>query len=340
MLRPVDGVMQAARFYAAGDVRVERVPRPAEPGPGEVLLRIVAAGICGSDALEYRAGPVLATPPVTLGHEFAGEVVAVGPEVESLAVGALVACGAGMSCGECEPCRSGRTNLCTSYATIGFHRDGGLAELCLAPADICIEVDLPPRVAALAQPMAIAVHAMRRGRVAVGEEVLIIGAGGIGSFLTYALTERGACVSVVDLDEHRLEVASALGARRAISSLPEPLTASVVFEVSGAKAPLEHAVAALPRGGRVVVVGVQKEPPAVDFRRVALDELELIGTVAHVCKEDLPEAVRLLASRESWDDVAPAVIALQDLIKGGLRPLAEGTSSQIKTLIDPCSNAA
>jgi (R,R)-butanediol dehydrogenase/meso-butanediol dehydrogenase/diacetyl reductase len=326
--------MQAARFYAAGDVRLEAVPRPSAPGPGEVLLRVRAAGICGSDALEFRSGPVLASPPVTLGHEFAGEVVAAGPGVD-LAVGSLVACGAGMSCGECEPCRSGRTNLCTSYATLGFHRDGGLAELCLAPADICIEVDLPARVAALAQPMAIAVHALRRGRVEPGEEALVIGAGGVGAFLTYALAQSGARVTVVDLDERRLEVASTLGAARTARDLPDPLAATVVFEVSGARAPLEQAVAALPRGGRVVIVGVQKEPPAVDFRRIALDELELIGTVAHVVGEDLPEAVRLLASRDSWDDVAPTVIALDDLLDLGIRPLADGTSDQIKTLIDP-----
>jgi threonine dehydrogenase-like Zn-dependent dehydrogenase len=326
--------MQAARFYGAGDLRLESVPRPSAPGPGQVLLRVRAAGICGSDALEFRAGPVLASPPVTLGHEFAGEVVAVGPGVE-LRIGSLVACGAGMSCGECEPCRSGRTNLCTSYATLGFHRDGGLAELCLAPADVCIEVDLPPRVAALAQPMAIAVHALRRGRVEPGEEVVVIGAGGVGAFLTYALAQSGSAVTVMDLDDRRLEVASALGAVRTARELPDPLVATVVFEVSGARAPLEQAVAALPRGGRVVVVGVQKEPPAVDFRRVALDELELIGTVAHVVKEDLPEAVRLLASRDSWDDVAPTVIGLDDLLDRGIRPLADGTSEQIKTLIDP-----
>jgi (R,R)-butanediol dehydrogenase/meso-butanediol dehydrogenase/diacetyl reductase len=196
-------------------------------------------------------------------------------------------------------------------------------------------VDLPPRVAALAQPMAIAVHAMRRGRLEPGDEALVIGAGGIGSFLTYALAQTGASVTVVDLDDHRLEVADALGAQQALKRMPEPLTATVVFEVSGAKAPLEQAVAALPRGGRVVVVGIQKEPPQLDVRRIALDELELIGTVAHVCKDDLPEAVRLLASRTNWDDVAPTVIALKDLIQEGLGPLAEGTATQIKTLISP-----
>ena len=199
--------MRAVRFHAAGDIRVDEVPAPPAPGPGEVLLKVATAGICGSDGLEYAKGPSLIRPldvphpvtghlgPLTLGHEFAGEVVAVGDGVEDLRPGMLVACGAGMSCGTCPPCRAGRTNLCTTYATIGFHADGALAEHVLAPADICFDAGaygLGPDAAALAQPMAIAVHAARRGRVAADELVLIIGAGGIGSFLTFAAVSAGA----------------------------------------------------------------------------------------------------------------------------------------------------
>jgi (R,R)-butanediol dehydrogenase/meso-butanediol dehydrogenase/diacetyl reductase len=359
-------LMRAARFHGAGDIRIEEVPRPADPGPGELLLQIVAAGICGSDALEYLGGPVLVHPldqehpvtghrgPLILGHEFAGEVVAVGRGVDAFSPGMLVVCGAGMSCGSCPPCRAGRTNLCTSYATIGFHRDGGLAELCLAPAAICIEVGragLSPRVAALAQPMAIAVHASRRGRVVAGDDVLVIGAGGIGAFLTFAVASAGARVVVVDLDERRLQVATALGADDVVAlgggeTLPDALARvhaapGVVFEVSGSAGALKQAVAVVPRGGRIVVVGVQKKAPDVDFRRVTLDELELIGTVAHVCHEDLPKAVELLASRAGgWDDVAPVVLDLHEVVERGIRPIAEGVSPQIKTLIDPQRGAA
>jgi threonine dehydrogenase-like Zn-dependent dehydrogenase len=261
----------------------------------------------------------------------------------------LVACGAGMSCGSCRPCLQGRTHLCTTYATIGFHQDGGLAEFCVAPADICFDAGaygLGPDAAALAQPMAIAVHAGRRGRVADGEVAVIIGAGGIGCFLTYAAAQWGAKVVVSDLDEDRLKIAEALGAARTVAvgkgeSLAEALAEEglvpdVIFEVSGAASALEQAVALAPRGGRVVAVGVQKTPPPVDMRRVTLDELELIGTVAHAVREDFPEALRLIAlRREGWADTAPEVLPLDLLVDEGIRPIAEGRSERIKTLIDP-----
>ncbi len=118
--------MRAAVLHSVGDLRIEEKPAP-EPGAGEVLIRVTVCGVCGSDATEFGRGLVLAQPPVTLGHEFAGVVEALGPGVEGLAVGASVVCGAGVSCGECKPCREGRTNLCRNYSTIGFHHDGGLA---------------------------------------------------------------------------------------------------------------------------------------------------------------------------------------------------------------------
>lgn len=353
--------MRAARFHGAGDVRIEDVQPPPVPGPGEVLLRVATVGICGSDGLEFKMGPVLVLPldvphpvtghvgPLTLGHEFAGEVVAVGPGVEHLREGMLVACGAGMSCGSCRHCREGRTHLCTSYATIGFHRDGGLAELCLAPADICFDAGaygLGADAAALAQPMAIAVHAARRGRLIDGEVAVVIGAGGIGCFLVHAAVQWGARVIVCDLAEDRLEVAAALGASRTVAVgrgervedvlAEEDVVPDVIFEVSGSMGGLEQAIALAPRGGRVVAVGVQKSSPAVDMKRVTHDELELIGAVAHAVQQDFPEALRLIAlRREGWADTAPVVLGLDQLVDDGIRPLAEGRSARVKTLIDP-----
>jgi (R,R)-butanediol dehydrogenase / meso-butanediol dehydrogenase / diacetyl reductase len=358
-------MMRAARFHGAGDVRIEDVADPPQPGPGEVLLRVRTVGICGSDGLEYRMGPVLVHPleephpvtghvgPLTLGHEFAGEVVAAGPGVGDLAEGTLVSCGAGMSCGECKRCREWRTHLCTTYATIGFHQHGGLAEYCIAPANICYDAGkygLTPDAAAMAQPMAIAVHAARRGRVSDGEVAVVIGAGGIGCFLIYAAAQWGAHVIVSDLDEERLQIASALGARQTVAAgrgerLEDTLAGAglvpdVIFEVSGSRTALDQAVALAPRGGRIVAVGVQKEPPPVDMRRVTLDELEIIGTVAHAVRDDFPEALRLISlRREGWADTAPEVLPLELLVDEGIRPIAEGHSARIKTLFDPGADA-
>lgn len=358
--------MRALRFHGAGDVRVEEVDAPGPPPPGEVLVRVRACGVCGSDALEYARGPVLIAPlhaphpvtghsgPLTLGHELAGEVVALGEGVEALSEGDLIACGAGMSCGACGPCRAGRTNLCERYATIGFHRDGGLAERCLLPAGTCFDagsLGLSADAAALAQPMAIAVHAARRGGCPPGGTAVVLGAGGIGVFLTYALASFGSRVIVCDLDRGRLRLAERLGAAATVElsaerSLDRALSEleaapETIFEASGAASALTAALAAAPRGGRIVAVGVQKAPPEVDMGRLTLDELELVGTVAHVARTDMPDALRLIASRaQGWADVAPMALPLDRAVPDGIVPLAEGRSERVKTLIDPTATTA
>jgi (R,R)-butanediol dehydrogenase/meso-butanediol dehydrogenase/diacetyl reductase len=344
--------MRAARYYGPRDVRIEEVAVPGEPAAGEVIIEVLAAGICGSDAHEYQSGPTLIScsqaphpvtghaGPLTLGHEFAGAVTQIGERVSDLAVGDLVACGGGMSCGDCRACRAGRTNLCDSYATLGFHRDGGLARFCAAPASICVQVPdgMSARTAALAQPMSIAIHALRRSRLAAGERAVIVGVGGIGVFLTHAAVRAGARVTVVDRDAVRLAIGRRLGASQALLDAQDvgDARADVVFEVSGVPALVDHALRALRRGGRLVVVGLHKEPMRIPLSRIALEELEIIGAVAHVCPTDLPEALAALADRPSgWSDVAPELLTLDDLVDRALQPLVDGRAPQIKALIDP-----
>jgi (R,R)-butanediol dehydrogenase / meso-butanediol dehydrogenase / diacetyl reductase len=355
--------MKAAVYHGAGDIRIEDVPDPT-PAAGELLLEIHAVGICGTDVGEFLHGPMsyaVAGHPVTghqgpliPGHELSGRVVERGPSSGGFEIGAVVASGAGISCGECFQCQSGRTNLCLRYSTVGLQRNGGLAQLCSVPAATCVDVSpygLDEETAALAQPMAIAVHSMRRGRVAAGEDALVIGAGGIGAFLTYAAAESGARVTVVDLDRGRLELARALGATETIKPSGPGLLAealgelgvrpTVVYEVTGGRVPLEEAILTVVPGGRVVVVGLQERPFELDFRRLTLTEVELIGTNAHVCGADLPEALRLLAARGGrWSDVAPTMIPLDRLVDDGVRPMADGRATRIKTLIDPWADTA
>ena len=137
--------MRAAVYHGPGDVRVEPVDEPGEPGEGELVLEVLRAAICGTDAGEWADGPNLISldrphpgsghsGPVVMGHEFVGRVAAVGDGVEGLEVGDRVVSGAGVSCGRCPWCLSGRTNICAGYYTIGFHADGGLAEAVRTPA--------------------------------------------------------------------------------------------------------------------------------------------------------------------------------------------------------------
>jgi (R,R)-butanediol dehydrogenase/meso-butanediol dehydrogenase/diacetyl reductase len=192
--------MRAAVLHAVNDLRVEDLDIPV-PGAGEVLVRVAVCGVCGSDATEYTRGPVLTIMPVTLGHEFAGTVEALGEGVTSLELGATVVCGAGVSCGVCKPCREGRTNLCREYTTLGLQHDGGLAGYVVAPASVLLDVTdsgLSLDTLGLSQPMSIAVHAVRRSGLRAGQDAVIIGAGGIGVFITVAAGAVGARVLVVD----------------------------------------------------------------------------------------------------------------------------------------------
>lgn len=338
--------MPAAVLRDVGDLRIEAVEVPT-PGPGEVLIRVAVCGVCGSDATEYGRHLVLATPPVVLGHEFAGTVEAVGPDVTSLPVGARVVCGAGVSCGDCGPCSQGRTNLCRSYATLGFHRGGGLAGYVVAPASIVLDATdsgLTLDTLGLAQPMAIAVHAVRRSGLRRGQDAVIVGVGGIGAFITVAAVATGARVLVVDLDEARLGLATRIGAtgslRAGATSISDRLaelgmSADVFFEVTGSAAGLASVLEAAQPGATIVPVGVQREDPTVPLGQWTLREYTVVGTVAHVFREDFPEAIRLLQERGDWSDIAAEVIPMDRLVPDALEPLVSGRTDQVKTLIDP-----
>lgn len=354
--------MRAAVFHGNRDLRVEEVPEPV-PGPGDLLLRVTAAGICGTDAAEYSVGPRMFpiaerdartghVGPMIPGHEVAGIVETVGAGVDGFAPGALVVTGAGISCGACARCLEGRTNLCERYATVGLQRHGGLAQFVAVPAGTCVAAPagLTPDAAALGQPMAIGVHSMRQGSPRPGELALVIGVGGIGAFLTYALAATGVRTVAADLDDDRLAIARALGADLTIAQRDAPIAdvvrelvgdPDVVYEVTGSVAGLDAALSAVRPGGRVVAVGLHDHPREIDLRSLTLRELSIHGTNAHVVGADLPEALRMLARRDQpWSDVAPTALSLDRLVPDGLDPLAEGRSRRIKTLVDPWADAS
>src|SRR5690349_21546821 len=210
--------MRAAITHAprSMDVR-DDVPEPGPPGAGEVLVRPEAVGICGSD-FHFFLGElhelVGATLPRVQGHEVAATVEAVGPGCrDELRPGARVAVWPLSPCGDCHPCRIGRGNVCDNFSLLGIHVDGGLQERLTLPERQVFPIAADrPEIAALAEPMSIAVRAVNRGRVAAGERVVILGAGPIGQALAVAARERGAAVLLVDRLERRLEIARALGA--------------------------------------------------------------------------------------------------------------------------------
>ena len=329
--------MKAAVFRAPGDVRIEAVAEPPPPGPGELLVQVSKAALCGTDSAEWAHGPVLARPPVVLGHEFTGRVVAAGSGITGFPAGTRVVSGAGISCGRCDWCGEGRTNLCDAYQTLGLHRNGGLAEFVVSPAAICRPVPdgLDDVGAAMAQPLAVALHAARRGKVGPGRSCAVIGAGGIGAFVIAAAAAMGASPLIaVDMEDRRLATATLLGATDTVNARSkDPVVAvqaatagkgaQVVIEASGAAASPATALSMVCRGGDVVIVGLQPAPLPVDLLSVSMREIGIHGTLAHVCGEDLSEAVSVLATTQLARTVLGDVIPLGDLVEAGLRPLAE-----------------
>lgn len=350
--------MRAAVYHGPGDVRVEDVASPQAPEFGAVRLQILRGAICGSDSGEYAHGPKMISldrphpgsghrGPVILGHEFVGRVVELGEGAEGLSIGDRVVSGAGVSCGECRWCREGRTNLCARYYTLGFHRDGGLAEQVVTPANICVAVPdaCDDDAAAMAQPLAVALHGLNRSGVGIEDSLAVIGVGGIGAFVVAAAVARGnRNVIAVDVDEARLDTATVLGAAHTIDARAGDAVelvreiaggdgADVAIDAAGAPGTLAQALRATRRGGRVLMLGMPAKPVEVDVFDAILREIDLVATVAHTCGTDLPEALSLLTGSGIAERVVERVIGLERLVPEGLVPLAEG-SARGKILVD------
>src|SRR5829696_6957529 len=300
--------MLALRWHGRGDVRLDEVEAPPPPGPGEVQLRPLWCGICGTDVEEYRSGPLFIpsgephpltgrSAPITLGHEFSGEVVAVGPGVERFRPGDRVAADTLIFCGECYWCRRHQVTLCERLAALGLMADGGLADLCNAPEHTLLAVPqgVPDEAGALAETLAVAVRALRRGRFAMGESVAVVGAGAVGLMALQAAVAGGASkVSVVEPLSERRRLATNLGADEVYAPEEADLTADVVVECSGNAGAVQTAVGSARKGGRVVLVGIYGHPGTLDFLEVVGTEKEIVGSLSHVYDEDFAAAVSLL----------------------------------------------
>jgi (R,R)-butanediol dehydrogenase / meso-butanediol dehydrogenase / diacetyl reductase len=341
--------MRAAVFHGPHDVRIESVPDPAPPADDEVVLEVVRAAICGTDAAEWDHGPVLCHPGVVLGHEFVGRVVQLGDDVVGLGVGDRVVSGAGISCGHCRWCLMGRTNLCAEYRTLGLQVDGGLAEYVRSPAAICRSVpsECDDDAAAMTQPVAVALHALSRVAVGPGDAVAVIGTGGIGSFIVAGASRRavGGRVVALDIDDQRLATATALGAAEIANATGHELAEllldlsggigfDVVVEASGAPDAPAAAIAGARRGGRVLLVGLHAAPRPLELTPMILREVDIYTTVAHVCDSDIPEALDLLTESDVASVTAGPRISLDSLVDEGLRPLAERRATG-KILVAP-----
>lgn len=281
--------MRAAVWERPGELRVQERPDP-EPGPDDVVVKVGACGMCGTD-VHIAEGEFPPTPyPIVPGHEFAGDVVAVGSDVEDLEVGAHVAVDPSLFCGHCDFCRVQRGNLCRNWNAIGDTVDGAFAELVKAPARNAYELpeDTSARTGALIEPLSCAVHGMRRLQPTTGDSVLVTGAGTMGLLLLQLLAQGGASsVTVVDRNERRLEIAKALGATSVDTDVDatardHPDGFDCVVDATGVAPVVQQGLGAVRRGGKLMVFGVSPQDARVEFSpfRIYNDEVTVIGSMA------------------------------------------------------------
>jgi (R,R)-butanediol dehydrogenase/meso-butanediol dehydrogenase/diacetyl reductase len=318
-LRPVAELplaMSAAVYRSPGVVTVEERPVP-RPGTGQVLVRVDHCGICGSDIHQLRDGWGF-KPGAVAGHEWTGAIAAVGDGVDGWSVGERVVGGSSPKCGTCRRCREGKPSQCENRSTlITDNGDGAFAEFILVRAAGVLRLPegLSSRHAALAEPLAVALHGITRSGIASGDSAMVIGAGPIGALTVGALRAMGVDhITVVEPSEGRKRLAHEVGASEVIdpselelfpSWEPEKIATRavhVVLECSGKKAAVEAGFCQLRRGGVLVMVGAGIEHPTFDSNRMILNELHVCGSFVY----DLggfEHALALLASGSLPNDL-------------------------------------
>lgn len=328
--------MRAVRLQAVGRIEAVEVPDPA-PGPGEVLVRVQAAGICGTDRHLFK-GEFPCAPPVTLGHEFAGEVIAAGDGV-TLPLGTRITCDPNIACGTCDQCLRGRVNLCARNIAIGIHRDGGFADLAVIPAHRAIPVpDLHPHHAAFAEPLACTLHGVDLGAPVPGERVIVLGGGVIGLLAVQLARNAGAEVTLVTRHPAKRELALSVGATHTATTEAEarallPHGADLILECAGVAETVEMAPRLTRSGGRVVILGVmpQGEHVRIEPFDLLFREIQLLHSFINPFTQGRAAAMLM----KDQIDVAPLISRIIPLSEAPQAIANPALSGEVKVLVVP-----
>ena len=304
--------MQAiVKAQRAPGLTVSTVPKPVA-GPGEVLIRVRHAGVCGTDLHiadwdAWAQGRI--KPPLVVGHEFAGEVAALGPGVTEFQVGQLVTAEGHIICGHCQACRTGNGHICKNTRIIGVDRDGAFAEFIAMPATNVMTLDgIPTEIGAIMDPMGNAFHTVLAAEIP-GSTVFIVGCGPIGCFAVGIARAAGAAkVIASDVNPNRLALAKKMGAHVVINAAKEDVVRTVlaetggegvdvVCEMSGVPAALHQAFATIRMGGRVQLLGIPKGQVPVDFAsEIIFKGITIYGVIGRKMYETWHQMRRFLSS--------------------------------------------
>ncbi len=357
----VPKIMKAVVIHGIEDYRLEEVPVP-HAGPGEVLVRVLATGVCASDVKTYHGARVWGSPqiepyietPVIPGHEFVGEVVDLGEHAairHHLACGDLVVSEQIVPCWECRFCRRGQYWMCQRHDIYGFKREraeGSWAEYMRFPAEAInhrVPSDVRPEHAALVEPLACAIHAVERGEIQLGDVVVIAGMGPIGLCMLQAAKLKGPGMLIaLDLQEHRLRLARELGADLALSpseedvvqrvlDLTEGYGCDVYIEATGAEAGVVQGLRMIRKLGTFVEFSVHAGPVGVDWSVIG-DQKELNIHGAHLGPYCYPRAIQYISDGTVAADRIVTHIMPLERFQEALE-LAHGQTESVKILLLP-----
>ncbi len=335
--------MRAAVFQGAGQIEVQEVPRP-EVQPDGVVIRVAYCGICGSDLEAYQTG--MYEPGMIIGHELSGTIVERGDTVTDCQVGDRVVVNDELPCGVCVACREGHLDQCESLLLPGITEHGGFAEYtrCSALSLHKLPDTVTLRQGALVEPLAVALHGVRRSAIKPGDRVLVMGAGPIGLFtLQCALLAGARMVAVTEIDPTRAELACRLGATVVLNPARENVGVAlgwhtdgrgpeVVYVCTGAPNAMCDAISLVRKGGQISVLGVCVEPVPADFMTVAMSELSIVGNFAG--RAEFPAAIDFIAQRRvNVDALVSDEIPLEDIVPRGFERLQQPGSGAVKILV-------
>lgn len=349
--------MRAAVFHGAGDIRVEQIAQPDGPRAGEVLVKPLWCGICGTDLHEYAQGPIViptAPHPLTgacgsqiLGHEFSAEVLEVGTGVTSVRAGQRVSVMPLLSCGACYFCRRGLNHLCRTMAAVGLsYQWGGIAELAIVPAaNVTV---LPDGVSdlqgAVVEPGAVAAYGVDTAGVRPGDNVLITGAGPIGALASLYAASLGANVFVSEVNPVRAQLVrsfdvgvvldpTAVDVPGWLRDHTDGIGVDAVIECSGNERALQAAIASVRSAGRISQTGLHTKAASIDPMFISEHDITISGTWCFPVT-DWPRIIDLIdRGRYPVEKVVTAQIAMADVVEQGFETLLSPVGDQVKVLV-------
>ena len=294
--------MISVKVTRPGELAIVEESIPELLDSKSVLVKVKAAGICGSDISIYKGTSPVATYPRVIGHEFAGEIIEIGKDVLDLRIGDHVSINPVISCGHCNACKKGRGNVCKNLTVIGVHTDGGFREYLTVPASNAMKVPsfIPWEQAAIIEPYTVAAQVNARGGIKHGDTVLILGAGPIAIAILQVAKMKGARVIITDLVEERLKLADEAGAdvvintrhtdiKEEVMKITDNEGVDVSIDAACVGITLLQAISCTGPGGVVVTMGFSSKPSNIQELSITMNELDLRGT--RLNNEKFPEVI-------------------------------------------------